>query len=256
MLVISSCSGFLPQPTPTLTPITTSTETQATYIPPKVTSTSTPHTTSTPRPTITSTPQPEWVASFAQPILNAITNRTPNFQDDFHNSLGGWQLANYCGRWRLEYLNGELILNNCIVSKSNIDYRSYVVEIDGRFTPGTPETGSEWILGTPKFNFSVSYKGSVWIHIMPNRARDDIQLPSTANVGTQNTHIMIIAKRPRYAFYLNGQPLYYLENDIIEWGDFVLQVSNPNQSIGQGDYQTIVAFDNFKIWDISDILIP
>jgi hypothetical protein len=220
--------------TPTLTPISTST------------TISVP--TSTPSPTITITRQPYWVTGFAQPILDAIVSRTPSFQDDFHDRSGGWKLGSYFADWRLEYLNGELILNRCYVYQNNIDYRNYVVEVDARFLSGSDPTYSYLYMESPRHNFSVYYEGQVEI--------DHISFPSgIANAGTQSNQLMMIAKRPRYAFYLNGQPLYYLEDDVIEYGEFRLRARNPDDGPG-GPMVTTVAFDNFKIWDISDIVIP
>jgi serine/threonine protein kinase len=50
-----------------------------------------PTLTRTPRPTATNTPIPAWVTDFAEPILAAIKDRKPDFQDDFSSDEPkGW----------------------------------------------------------------------------------------------------------------------------------------------------------------------
>src|SRR3972149_3210195 len=45
----------------------------------------------TPVPSITPTPQPEWVTNFAQPILDAVANRPPVFEDIFDGRSTAWK---------------------------------------------------------------------------------------------------------------------------------------------------------------------
>jgi hypothetical protein len=117
-----ACSGLQSLSAPTATPVSTPTETSvpltgtlrpsATPMPPTSTpppsetpapsltptlsSTLTPSLTPSPRPTRTATPAPAWVTDFAQPILDAIALRPPNFQDDFDDQSGGWQIESWC----------------------------------------------------------------------------------------------------------------------------------------------------------------
>ena len=158
-------------------------------------------------------------------------------------------MPSYCGSYRLEYLDGEMVVNRCNVEHNDFGYRSYVVEVEGRFLPGSDKTQSYWVLNTPEHGISVWYPGYGYM--------DDMEYPSgtipiSANPGTESNTLMIIVNRPGVAFYLNGQPLYYLEDATIEYGKFSLYVYNPDQGQG-GPMVTIVAFDNFKIWDISDL---
>jgi hypothetical protein len=105
---------------------------------PEPTATLTITTTPTFRPTRTSNLQHEWVTDFAQPILDGITLRIPDFQDDFDNKSGGWQQPenNPCGQ-RVEIQDGELVLSDCRAHPANIDYADYVAEFDVRFLPDT-----------------------------------------------------------------------------------------------------------------------
>lgn len=63
-------------------------------------------------------------------------------------------------------------------------------------------------------------------------------------------HLLLIVKDTRFAFYLNGQPVGYFEDEAISTGGLRI-------GVGSGDYPgTIAAFDNFKAWDITDLEVP
>jgi hypothetical protein len=61
---------------------------------------------------------------------------------------------------------------------------------------------------------------------------------------------MMIAKGSQFAFYINNKPFYYVENPSIwRWqGDILLGDGTEGPDLG-----AIVAFDNFKIWNIHDL---
>ena len=86
--------------------------------------------TRTPRPTATATPIPAWVNDFAQP-LDARAHRPPSFQDDFGPGSAGWQVDDWCGK-RMEYVQGELVVSDCRLTRPNINYSDFVVEFDAR----------------------------------------------------------------------------------------------------------------------------
>jgi hypothetical protein len=67
--------------------------------------------------------------------------------------------------------------------------------------------------------------------------------PSLSN--DQTHHILLIAKGNRFAFYLDGQPLYYAENDEYLFGRCVFYSESG-----------AAAMDNLRIWDISKIPAP
>jgi hypothetical protein len=67
--------------------------------------------------------------------------------------------------------------------------------------------------------------------------------------------LLVIAKGSEFAFYVNGKPLYYLKDSKYPWGDIELQSSGNNGGQTSGS-ASLVAFDNFKLWDISDISVP
>ncbi|MGC1376255.1 MAG: hypothetical protein WA821_08535 [Anaerolineales bacterium] len=214
-----------------------------------------PSATPSPRPTNTSTPQPQWVTDFAQPILNAIASRTPNFQDDFHDKSGGWQREDWCGITRMKYQDGQLVLTSCGAQRKNIDYPDFVAELDGRFLPGT-KGNAEWAIffrdnGGPAYFFGLhDTAGTVGLWGFGN---DFQSFPAAAVPGYGTNHLLLIAKKSEFAFYVNGKPLRYLKDAKCRWGNIWFRTwGNSNAAA----YPSIVAFDNFKLWDISDISIP
>jgi hypothetical protein len=254
MFVISSCSAFSPQPTPTLTPIG-STVTLVPNSTPTVSSTPAPSVTPSPRPTKTATPQPEWITRFSQPILTAIASRQPDFQDDFDDKSGGWQREDWCGAARLKYQDGELVLTSCGARRAHIDYSDFVLKLDGRFLQGTNDDAWWGIFfrdsDGQRYSFSVYIDGSVWLGGLGG----DPSFSPAALAGFETNHLMLIAKGSEFAFYVNDKPLYYIKDNKYRWGDIWFRAwggGSPNIT----DKPSIVAFDNFMIWDIQDISIP
>ena len=208
----------------------------------------------TPAPTITPTPPPDWVTGFAQPILDAIANRAPNFQDDFHDKSGGWQSEKWLG-CNLAYTGGELVVTaeySCLARRANIDYPDFVLEVDSRFLPNTVND-SLWFIGFRGFEggghtIMVRYDGDVEIVLEQPGENEGLRFVGAAQSGDQSNHILLIAKGWKFAFYVNGLPLYYAENTQLRIGGHYLWV--------QTQEKASVAFDNFKIWDISKVTIP
>lgn len=242
LLILTACATS-PVETNAAPPVPSSTITpSATFAP---TNTPTEHPTSAPIPTATSTPQPEWVTTFAQPILEAIANRPPDFQDDFHDQSGGWQADDWCGN-RIEIKDGELIITNCRARRADIDYSDFVLEVDGRILPGAGND-TYWLLAFRELNgpahqIVIGYDGYVNINLWESPS---LNFEGMAHSGNQSNHILIIAKGWRFAFYVNHQPLYSTENSHIRIGSSRIFVESQNKASG--------AFDNFKIWDISDL---
>jgi hypothetical protein len=247
MLVTSSCSTFLPQPTPTLTVIA-STETPVSSFTPTVSSTPVPSITPSPPSTKTSTPQPGWVTEFAQPILSVIVNRTPSFQDDFGAGSAGWT-KDYC-EGSMKYIEGELVATKCRFYRPNTDWRDFVLEVDMRFLEGTPSSG-EWALhfrdlGNSGHSLTLYHSGYLAIDFTKAKgASSRIEFDRSAFSNDQIHHILLIAKGNQFAFYLDSQPLYYARNDEYRFGRCVFYVESGT-----------VAMDNFRIWNIADIQTP
>jgi hypothetical protein len=233
---IFAVRSFGADPAPTNTSVPSSTLTST------ITSTSTPSRTPTPRPTRTNTPQPAWVTEFAQPILDAIAVRSPNFQDDFHDKSGGWQADDWCGS-RMDYADGELVVTDCRLSDSHINYSDFVVEFDARYLLA-PTTDSHWSFHFrttegPSYSLQIAYGGDV--HISLDSA-GDYDFPGAANPGIQSNHIMVIAKGSKIAIFINGEALFSTDVTLLRYGDLRFFSDD-----------TVLAIDNFKIWNIYDL---
>ncbi len=197
---------------------------------------------------------PGWVTEFAQPILDAIADRPPSFQDDFGSGSAGW-IADRCGQ-RIAYVDGELVLTDCIVNHANIDYADFVVEFDAHFLPETViNNASNWSVvfrqyDTSGYRYSIYYDGRITLSLAQNKYQE---FSNAAFYPLGTNHILLIAKGSKFAFYINNRPLYFSEeSSVIRQGSMTLQSSDGS---GARDlaHPAIVGFDNFKIWNIYDL---
>jgi hypothetical protein len=203
--------------------------------------------TKTPFPTAIKTLPPNWKTDFGQPILDAIANRSPSFQDDFGFGSAGWQAFDFCGN-RMEYVEGELVVTDCWLRRPNNNYTDFVIEYDARFFPGG--TG-DWYFGfreigggghSLKFEFS----GDVTLRYIIARGNEVANdFSRAANPSNQINHILVIGKGSNFAIYLNNVPLSHFSSSYLNFGDFRFAAN-----------ETILAIDNFKIWNIADISLP
>jgi tetratricopeptide (TPR) repeat protein len=221
--------------------------------------TGTPTASATPTlgPTRTATALPEWVTGFAQPILETIASRSPDFQDDFDQNTG-WKKTENSGCRELEISkDGELILQNCTVYREHVDYPDIVAEFDGRFLPESTSEGAHWAVQIRKVEFGHGYRLHVWYDgrvDLYGLESGELSFSDAANPGVQSNHVLLIAKGTRLAFYINGHPLIYAEDDRNRWGTIMFELPTGSEyTFGQ---PVAVALDNFKLWDISDIAIP
>jgi hypothetical protein len=152
-----------------------------------------------------------------------------------------------------------LVLTDCRAHPANINYADFVAEFDARFLPDTSRR-SEWLFffrlyDTPYTCFSVNYDGSVRIMDLL-KVGESLEFPSVAKPGLETNHLLVIAKGSKFAFYVNKQPFHYLESSsVFRQGDILLGNYDGSGAVDLA-HPAIVAFDNFKIWDIWDISIP
>ena len=165
------------------------------------------------------------------------------------------------GKWGgcpgMKYEDGELVLESCPVYRENIDYPDIVAELDGRFLPDTTADVAYWAVNIRKVDFGHGYTLRIWYDgqvDLEGFGEGGGPIPRAANPGLQSNHLLLVAKGTRFAFYVNDQPLTYLEDDTNRWGTIMFVLPTGYEyTFGE---PVIVAFDNFKLWDISDIGIP
>ncbi|MEK7327781.1 MAG: hypothetical protein AAB217_21255, partial [Chloroflexota bacterium] len=217
---------------------------------PTLTSTSSPTITSTrtPRPTATRLP----IIAFAEPILAAITDQKPDFQDDFSTRGGGWTTVDEWCAGRLKYVEGEMVVSGCRVSRE-MWYTDFVAEMEARFLPGSP-SDSGWTFqyrreaggaGAMPYFFDFKYSGDVGVSIqeIDSTTVQTTWLQNAAQPGaTVNNHVLVIVKDQNVALFVNDRPVYY--------GTLPPRWKNGGMEWSFGD---TVAFDNLKIWDISNL---
>lgn len=215
---------------------------------PTSTPTSTPMfpVTSTLRPTRTPTPQPDWITGFVDPILAAIAMQEPDFQDDFSAPYGGWIKGDWCADWRFKIADGEMVVSDCQVER-DMWYPDFVIEMDARFLPGSStDSDNEWRYRFRRdYFFDFEYNGQVEVGFEePGSPGEYTRIEGAIRSGANTNHVLIIVKDQEVALIVNDRPVYHgvmkpvWKNGRMEWS-----------------FGDTVAVDNFKIWDISDIVL-
>lgn len=257
-----ACAGLTVPPTaapvlPTGTPAPTSTAT----LTPSATASA------------TATPLPAWIDEFAEPVLQAIAGRAPKFQDDFGSLAGGWYNGATSGHPDVQIdgekrvVDGEyrIIANAATTEEPNVcsgvedgnvgHYSDFVAEFDVRFVSG--EQG-EWMLQFHRsslgfYSLSVSADRDLAFGKCDQETcgwvvsyRGDL-----LKAGLDWNHILLIARGAKMTAYANGSPVLYYEDfnhtDVFEKGYFSLNVCH------SGTVPMETRWDNFRVWDISDL---
>jgi hypothetical protein len=215
---------------------------------PPPTFTTTPTKANTPiptvRPTVTVTPIPAWVNDFAQP-LDARAHRPPSFQDDFGPGSAGWKAEDWCGAG-MKIVQGEMVVTDCRLGRPGINYSDFMVEFDARFFTGAA-SDSQWVFGFrdlvgPSHQIRIYYNGDVLLSFYQGGDHD---FPRAANPGLEANHILVIGKGSKFAIFLNDVPLFHTDAPQPTYGDF--------RFFADG---TLLAIDNFKVWNIADLSVP
>jgi hypothetical protein len=101
------------------------------------------------------------------------------------------------------------------------------------------------------YHYGVAYGGTVFLMELIGKGEF---LDFTKAANPDANHLLVIAKGSEFAFYVNGKPLYYLNNpSIYREGNILLGCGSGQRDLNN---PAICAFDNIKIWNIRDISIP
>ena len=225
-------------------------------------------------PTDTPNPLVEQARAFAEPILQAIANRPPDFEDDFSTSGGGWQSfeSPYSsisdGVLKISVPAGETTNpgSTSYVGENNshLSDVNFVFQMDIRAKSLTPDLGTgiifrflndEKTTSSPQgyFTFDLFPSLGEW-RIVDHHTEVENPLiaqgKSNAITLGQWMKIRIIARGNTFAVYLNDQPLSYFFNDFHPMGTISFFAGN-GTGISAGDIQ--VEFDNVKFWNLENV---
>jgi hypothetical protein len=207
------------------------------------------------------------IRDFADPILAAIADREPDYQDDFSDPNSGWANEYISEGNEVGYRDGAYFISNMLTKNFNCtgaaiptnEYSDFVLEVDGQIVTG--ENG-HWVIlfrddGAAHYGLNISPLGQLWFH---KNLGYHVELPETTTViplfqsGEVFNRVTLVVKENQMAVYVNGGPVVILTDDSSSRGSIIFAVCN--------GYPLQVMFDNLKIWKINDtapehiLLIP
>ena len=220
-------------------------------------------------PSAEATPAAEQAHAFAAPILVAIADRAPDFEDDFGNQASGWYIGSSdeceCG-----YEDGALSISvkhptppgtpTC-ESRSNRApaFSDFALEVDVRAVSGVEGKWAILIRDSPSRHHIVEFEPTKdefqWIRVLdgvPTTLAQEMGV-SAFNVGYETNHLQIIAQGPRIAVYANGEPVWFVYDESLRVGEIALRAGIFDVSTSAPFH---VHFDNLRVWDISDLELP
>ncbi len=220
--------------------------------------------------------------AFADPILAAIADREPDFEDDFEDESSGWPVdpmsdPEHTMGGHAAYVDGEyatvadapdpeapLNQNWCCSPGGkheamplpvnfvlSVDVRVEVVQV-GEWTVHFREEGG----GDEKSDFyDLSFDQSGVLAL--DRQLGDQQTKLAEHQGSplagiyETNHIVLVARGPQIAVYANGTPVLYVEDEeYVEQSSGVIQIMVCNR---RGDEPLEARWDNLRVWNIRDL---
>ncbi|HKZ70391.1 MAG TPA: hypothetical protein VJ020_09945, partial [Anaerolineales bacterium] len=198
----------------------------------------------------------EQARAFAEPILQAIADRKPNFEDDFSTAGKGWVGGNLEQNELAVVQNGvaRLEVKEKDVSFGNeaLNRKDFVLQVDARVAEGDKATqlivNFHNLSGEYWFYVVVNSAGNTWLSDkhMPGDQRNLANGSGNVSPFGETTRIMIVARGPRAAVYLNDTPVAYFED-----ADF--DTSGGTGLFCQSIRQAVCEFDNVKFWNLNNV---
>jgi len=218
--------------------------------------------------------------AFAEPILNGIAIRPPDYQDDFSNPHSGWETrieSESCCYGSVGYQNGEYVVIADPLKPLQIQESegwNWARGNNEQIAPGL----TDYVLEIDQY--WVSESGLTSLHLCDSRGEcysirlwsPDVSLdfwaeslfstkPRTEFVNgllipwvttlNQPTSLMVIKKGLEVAVYANGMPVYYiLLPKEYQWRLDFIQLRVGTNSM---DFSIEVHWDNLKIWELSAV---
>lgn len=195
--------------------------------------------------------------AFAETILQAIANRPPDYEYDFNETENGWisgvEESNTRG-----YVDGEYFVTvkprggTGAGPGSNFVFSDFVAELDARILKATDPGGWGFIFREQpfpqSFRYHINFNSKGMSLTLDTGSYTDLFYLQGAPVqpAPETNHLLVIAKGPNIAIYVNGEPVTVVSDSTLSSGIVSL-------GIHAGEQETEVRFDNFKIWNISDL---
>jgi hypothetical protein len=222
--------------------------------------------------------QADQARALAEPILDAIADRPPDYQDDFSNPGSGWgqgAIVDPSG-WeegRVGYADGEYYVRAAqakrrpqstapVTCASAVNppapaFRDMVLEVDGRFMQIQEGDWQLTIDRHPELerNLSMRFRAErgAWMVSVADGQETDLAEWQGFPIrgGLESNRLQIVVVGPQVALYANGEPAlfgvdpYFAES--YATGQSGLSVCN------FADTPLEARWDNLRIWDISDL---
>jgi hypothetical protein len=238
---------------------------------PDLTPISTPMPTSILTPTfLFSTPQdlpfPAWIADFSDPILVALNDRQPDFQDDFATPNRGWFYFIPGSKKGPFYapIQDEALLIKLSAEDQNRDSwvyspfltrRDFVLSFDFQFEETQPGD-------MVRFQFKQTAEQSVAFDLFKNQTwrlhwgdQNDWQFTT----GTYDYYpperitILVIMHGNECAVYLNDAPLTYVSNCRTGSNFHPTPLAVSFHMLAEPGHIAATTIDNVKLWDLDNI---
>ena len=266
--LFTGCGTLEPQNTSTLTPVdpaetlsltSTSSDSGGTVI---------PSASPSPRLTSTATPLPAWVADFSAPILAAIADRPPDFQEDFSQAGPGWYLETVnCPNNGCAIADGVLTVTAFPVDHKeawaqqpfpSLAFKTFVMRVDvntGKL--GGENAASIFYNDTSrengKFTTSLNYSFEIksirrWYSLIGPSGIYGYEIGQLPRSVSPQIIFTLISRGSRFAVYLNDFPVTYGEYAGGRYyTEFLLNAWSDGSGIARAEY------DNFKVWNLDNI---
>ena len=207
-------------------------------------------------------PIPEWVGGFANPLLAAVSNENPVFQDDF-SRYRGWlnEMSGVDGRLYADLQDDMLLLELPERTKESFAYnpkisvKNFVLTLDLRFYHGQPKD-------TVRFQFDHASGQQISFEFSNNRSwkfhwgtADDLHSISGIYEHFPPEHIpvTIIMDGTNCAVYLNDEPLAY-SDECREGPTPSSKAWTTTLRLLRGSARAVIVnFDNLKLWDLDAV---
>jgi hypothetical protein len=127
-----------------------------------------------------------------------------------------------------------------------------VAELDARILKATDPGGWGFIFREQpfpqSFRYHINFTSNGLSLFLNTGSYTDLFYLQGAPVhpAPETNHLLVIAKGPNIAIYVNGEPVTVVSDSTLSSGIVSL-------GIHAGEQETEVRFDNFKIWNISDL---